>query len=129
MVNPRLSIRLADPSQLIAGHVNTRIRRGSSDIVIDDSIGVDPAILIPLRDLSLRALGSLVIGERISPLITVRFVLERDLPGLAHLDVSDTQVDFYLERSTMPFDVAEELASHVTHLTRRVLRRLSEGDW
>ena len=123
-MKPHLSIRLTDPSHLISGRVNTVIRRNALDIVIDATSGVDPAVLTPLRDTSLLVLGTLVIGGRISPLITVRFVLERDIPGLVRTDISDTQVDVYLERHTMPLAVADELAGHVTHLTRRLLQPL-----
>ncbi len=120
MTPPRLSIRLAEPWELLAGRINTRITPMTLDIAIDRTAGVAGEVLAPLQAAATRVLRDIATVE-VSKLITVRYFLERDIPDLVHIDWGAAQVDVYLERGSMPPDVADELAGHSTYLTRKLL--------
>ncbi len=122
MPPPVLSIRLAPLAPLLLhSRIATRITPGRIDTVIADTSGVDPAVLEPLRAAGAQALDDLQRRGGISPLITVRYILDRAIPGLVRIDASEAQIDVYVELGLMPQDIADELAAHATHLARRIL--------
>lgn len=120
--SPRITINLTDPSELLTGRVQTRITAAAAlDIQIDNTAGVDPIVLEPLRDKSIGALSLLALRGETSRLITVRYIVERNIPDLVDMDVDVAQVDVYIDCGLVPQDVADELAAHATHLTRKLL--------
>ncbi|MGW5689125.1 hypothetical protein [Nonomuraea sp. NPDC003754] len=97
--------------------VNSRMKHGRLEMLLDRT-GVDPNVLEPLQIVGARTLSDLVPLLTLGRSPTVRYYLERNVPGLVHMDVSPYQADVYLERELIPLDLADELAGHSTNLLR-----------
>ncbi|WP_431897820.1 hypothetical protein [Nonomuraea sp. bgisy101] len=116
-MTPHLHIGLVNPSVLVISRVNSRMTQGRVELLLDRT-GVDPYVLEPLQIIGARTLSELVPMLRPGRPPTVRYFMERDIPGLVYMDVTPYQADIYLERGLIPQDLADELAGHSTNLLR-----------
>ncbi|MFB9681317.1 hypothetical protein [Streptosporangium vulgare] len=115
-MSAHLTIRLADPSRLINGHVGSFFRGGRFLFMVNRDLQVDPDVLRELERKGGQAIPRLASLLQPGQTHLVRYFLERDIPGneMTCLDIGPHQTDVYVHRSLMPYTLADELAAHST---------------
>lgn len=121
MLTSNLVVNLVDPAILMGGRVSMSWRPGLLDIRLDQTV-IEPVAGPAIAEMARDGLAQLATMER-HPAPVVRYYVERDIPGgkLVSAEVSPWQIDVYVLKGLMPYDVSQEIAGHATHILRRHL--------
>jgi hypothetical protein len=116
---PQLVVRLVHPSDLIngGGRVCTVWTASQVELRVDDTAGVDPAVVAPLRRVLNEVLPSVPGGCPV-----MRIYVERAMPDdhLVTVEITPYQTDVHVLAGLLPEPIADEIAAHGTYLARHV---------